>query len=46
MVYITTTGRSLLIFLVVAAAAGFAAGTGRRARATVLAVARRLGRSQ
>lgn len=44
MVYVTSTGRSAMVALLLAAAAGFALGVGRRARASVLAAARRVGR--
>lgn len=46
MIYVTATGRSAIVALLLAAAAGFALGVGRRARASVLAASRRLGRSQ
>jgi len=46
MIYITSSGRSAVLALLLAAAAGFALGTGRRVRASVLAAVRRLGRSQ
>lgn len=45
MVYVTATGRAALLCLLLAAAAGFAAGAGRRVRASVLAAARRVGRT-
>lgn len=44
MIYVTSSGRSALLTLLLAAAAGFALGAGRRVRASVLAAARRLGR--
>lgn len=46
MIYITASGRSAALALLLAAAAGFALGVGRRVRATVAAAARRVGRSQ
>lgn len=44
MVYVTSSGRAALVALLLAAAAGFVAGLGRRVRARVLAAAQRLGR--
>lgn len=46
MIYVTSSGRSALVALLLAAAAGFVLGAGQRVRASVLAAARRLGRSQ
>jgi hypothetical protein len=46
MIYVTSSGRSALLALLLAAGVGFALGAGRRVRASVLAAARRLGRSQ